>query len=172
MANSRVGTNGCDLELRHQDQDSRLSYCLHVVFSRECGTGQLAPSSTTTGSLLHWSWTLGRWSSYNCRPHATAPTTCLFSLHVVSSSRRILIVWRDDRQEWASNHMCVGACVCVRGVCVCVGVCGCVCVCVSGLEQWWLTTVVCGTCVVFSSECGTGQLAPFSTTTGSLLHWS
>ena len=30
MANSRVGTNGCDLELHHQDQDSRLSYCLHA----------------------------------------------------------------------------------------------------------------------------------------------
>jgi len=32
MANSRVETNGCDLELHHQDQDSRLSYCLHDVY--------------------------------------------------------------------------------------------------------------------------------------------
>jgi len=30
MANSRVETNGCDLELHHQDQDSHLSHCLHA----------------------------------------------------------------------------------------------------------------------------------------------
>jgi len=27
-----VETNGCDLEFHHQDQDSRLSYCLHDVY--------------------------------------------------------------------------------------------------------------------------------------------